>query len=110
MSLSQYEQISLCCPCVAVLPYTVLDIIKVDFSTVEMLLKTFIPTSFFITRFSDHLQDMCVYTILYLISTKEGHCDFSPFFLFSDCLCLQVGSHRVKLSRGFEANAPAFER
>lgn len=23
---------------------------------------------------------------------------------------LQVGSHRVKLSRGFEANAPAFER
>ena len=25
-------------------------------------------------------------------------------------LCLQVGSHKVKMSRGYEASAPAYER
>lgn len=41
------------------------------------------------------------------LQMKKGHFDWSACCF---CLALQVGSHRVKLSRGFEANAPAFER
>lgn len=71
----------------------------------------YIPTSVSTTRISGYLQHVCVSAaslFFKCVLNKKGHCD-----LCLSCLAvsdLQVGSHRVKLSRGFEANAPAFER